>query len=697
MRISEKTGRYRWAKDVLRQLKDELEPMMASPLAIPLVPGGWWHQYVCPEHHTELLFDPQERDADEFVCPYGCRLHGEPYRGAWLVMKHQSYARYALQAAAVFAGTGDNRFAEWSASILLRYAEQFPQYPIHPEAEGWMLKGRAFHQALTEAIWATTLIRTCQLLLDEGYAFHDGQPKLDTFFSMLEESMTQARHILVKEQNKPESNYTAWLNAALAGIYALKRDKDKLAELVHGEAGLEHHLTIGVKADHMEYEGATYYHIFVLRAYFIVVEMAARLGIDLYGIRGEQGQSLEGMLDVMALLANEQGELIALHDGPYQRIPYAREIAETVEIGLSRFGKADYVPMLKEAYRQMYGKPERAGLEAILYGREELDGYLDSDPEAAPAAAALRGSSVLLEPSGFVIGRRPGGVLSFFADFGPHGGSHGHYDKLHLTLAGRDGWLAPELGMVPYGSVTRKDWYACTASHNTIVVNQASQAAHTGELVRFDETGDGTYAWLRSRGAYDGCTLDRHLLLTDEWLLDWYEVELESEAVIDWWMHSPKLSAVYRGGQWRSHVGSLSDKGAYSYVRTVSEWQPLEEDGSGKVCRVEMSGPAGQGVALSALSADSSQLFLATTPGTADKPARTIDGLLHRQRGTKAAFVTVYSDSSMPADICWLSAEGEHPVPGSSGGQAKSAAISFRNGIWHAVLDSVQGLRLERQ
>lgn len=308
MNISDKVTKYEWAASVLEHLQKELDSVMASPLDIPVEPGGWWHQYVCPEHHTELLFDPNEADAQQFNCPYGCKLHGEPYRGAWLVMKHQSYARYALQAAAVYAGTHDERYAKWSMDILLRYAEQFPKYPVHPEAESWMLKGRAFHQALTEAIWATTLLRAYLLLQDVGGAAVgvEALERLEPFFTMLEESMTQSRMLLVHEQKKPESNYTAWLNAALACLYARRNDTERLKELVEGEGGLKHHLTIGVNPDQLEYEGSTYYHVFVLRAYFILAEMAERLGIDLYSITGEKGQSFEGMLDVMVTLANDQ-------------------------------------------------------------------------------------------------------------------------------------------------------------------------------------------------------------------------------------------------------------------------------------------------------------------------------------------------------------------------------------------------------
>ncbi|MDT7682240.1 MAG: oligo-alginate lyase, partial [Pseudonocardiales bacterium] len=57
--------------------------------AIPDRRGGWWHEYVCPTHGTELL---PARD-QVFPCPHGCELTGEPYAGAWTVLAHQAAAR----------------------------------------------------------------------------------------------------------------------------------------------------------------------------------------------------------------------------------------------------------------------------------------------------------------------------------------------------------------------------------------------------------------------------------------------------------------------------------------------------------------------------------------------------------------------------------------------------------------------------
>jgi hypothetical protein len=647
MRIAEKLHSTLWAAGALRHLKSELDELLSNDsLHIPKEPGGWWHQYVCPIHHTELLFDPAERDAQSFACPNGCRIDGEEYRGAWLVFKHQSIARYALQAAAVYAGTKEHTYAELAKRILINYAAQFPEYPVHPDAQPWMLKGRAFHQALTEAIWSTTLLRAFLLLQDEGIVFEaEEQGTFDTFLSMLEESMTQYRHILIHEKKNAENNYTAWLNASLSCIFAVRGQREQLQDLIDDEGGWKNHLSIGVKPDQFEFEGSTYYHIFVLRAYLISAEMAERFGIDLYEEQGVQGQSMRGMFDVLVELADDQGVLPALHDGPLARLPFAREIAEIMELGLTHYRNEKYAPLLGEAYRQMDGEPRRLALESLIYG--------SGDHDLSNVKLLAGRSSLLLAESGFVVGRKKGNPLSFLADFGPHGGSHGHYDKLHLTLQHERGAFTPDLGVVPYGSSLRKQWFAETISHNTVSVGGKSQAPHEGSCILFKESEQGVYAWLQSEEAYKGCRMERHLLLTDEWLLDWFEVHLDDEQTIDWWMHS-LVKPDAEDGSW---VNCEADGLGLGYKESGYDLVELKDDlemGSGdslanaSVVKLRYALDGGSAAALhqSTIVFPGTELHRIETPGTSIDPSIKQSGLVERQTAKNARFIHIYKIGS---------------------------------------------------
>ncbi|WNR44489.1 heparinase II/III domain-containing protein [Paenibacillus roseipurpureus] len=645
--LSEKVENRAWAASTAHRLQAEIDKLQqAGSLVIPKEPGGWWHQYVCPHHHTELVFEDHLVDTSEFLCPHGCVITGEAYRGAWLVFKHQSLARVALQAAAVYAAQGDSSYAQISKRLLVEYAEQFPLYPVHPEAQSWMLKGRAFHQALTEAIWSTTLIRAYLLLRDSGVQFQpQEQAAIDVFLGLLADSMEEYRHILIHERNNAENNYTAWLNASLSCVYAARGEQPALQSLIEGEGGFIHHLSIGVKADQFEFEGSTYYHVFVLRAYLIAAEMAQRFGLDLYAAAGAEGQSMRGMLQALADLADDQGALPALHDGPLARGPYAREIAEIAEQGLAIYGLAGLAPVLREAYRQL-GAAEQ--LEALLYGADRA------------AATPEPRSSRLWPEAGFVIGRLPGNPLSFLADFGEHGGSHGHYDKLHLTLMHKDQTLTPDLGMVPYGSSMRRSWFAETASHNTVSLAGQSQAPHEGRCIRYEETASSVYAWLQSDAAYEGCSMNRHLLLTDEWLLDWFHVELAGEEPqsIEWWMHPvvaieaaqvpPKDPTAYKLliAEKVAEVQTLKEQYLPITGRFLSE-MPRDAHGASQVAAsyqlTDIAGnPTGATVYHTALIQPGDELLAVKTPGDAIDPSQSLTAMLHRRNDRRADFVHVY-------------------------------------------------------
>ncbi|OPH53399.1 heparinase [Paenibacillus ferrarius] len=662
LRLSEKLEQLTWAGRTAQRLKEEIDGLLqAGSLSIPKEPGGWWHQYVCPRHHTELAFDPLQVDAAEFHCPHGCVIEGEEYHGAWLVFKHQSLARVALQAAAVYAALGEVSYASLSKRLLVEYAEQFPLYPVHPEAQSWMLKGRAFHQALTEAIWSTTLIRAYLLLRDEGVAFEAAeQAAIDAFLGLLAGSMEEYRHILIHERNNAENNYTAWLNASLSCVYAARGEQAALEALIEGQGGFKHHLSIGVKPDQMEFEGSTYYHVFVLRAYLISAEMAQRFGIDLYATTGAEGQSMRGMLEVLADMADDQGALPALHDGPLARDPYAREIAEIAEQGLAIYGIAGLAPVLREAYRQL-GAASGEQLEALLYGSGEAAGVTSPGPRPAR----------LWPDSGFVLGRAAGNPLSFLADFGEHGGSHGHYDKLHLTLMHKAQTLTPDLGMVPYGSSMRKSWFAETASHNTVSLDGRSQAPHEGRCVRYEVTETAVYTWLQSTDGYEGCTMNRHLLLTGEWLLDWFQVELAGEESkrIEWWMHpvvEPKAGQQPYG---MDEVYTLLIAAQDAPADAVELERPLPivgqylaseaADGNG-AAQLHASYELGASlhteatVFHTALVQPGDELLAIGTPGDAVDPSQPLTAMLHRRQDRRADFIHIYRAGS-PVELTRLS------------------------------------------
>ncbi|AYB43935.1 heparinase II/III domain-containing protein [Paenibacillus lautus] len=740
MKVKAKLNSYAWSVQTIDILKAELDQVIDRRLDVPLEPGGWWHQFVCPEHHTELVFDPLEADGSTFRCPHGCEWGGEPYRGAWLVFKHQAMARYALQSAAVYAGTGEKGYADLGKRLIVRYAEQFPLYPVHPDAQPWMLKGRAFHQALTEAIWATTLLRGYLLLRDEDVWFDEADiRKIDRFLHMLESSMTEYHHILSRERGNPENNYTAWLIAALFCIYAVQGDTKKLKRLVEQEGGLRHHLTIAVKPDQLEFEGSIYYHVFVLRAYLIAAEMGSRVGEELFSLRGEQGQCMQGMLSVLVRLSDPDGFLPALHDGPYRRVPFAREIAEIAEIGLSVYGDKSYRRLLGHAYRELNGEAGRIGmLEALLYGTGSWEGRIgmaapgmrgshnlktgeiwetgdvievqvtrevprpgdamqaDRDLTAHEAGGIEGGTvnhavgespySVFLPHSGFALLRTndPQGLQALI-DFGPHGGSHGHFDKLNLMIHAGDQPLSPDRGTVPYGSVLKKEWYPHTACHNTVSVGGRSQNPAEGKCMRYESAPNRSYIWVRTDEAYDHGILDRHLIMAEDWLLDWFEVDLDEPAAVDWWFHYVGTGLLREGSGEVQHSGSAEpgneDGHAYVKERSSNVWSR-----DGMQVDLHIANESGALAVASFATFEGTVCSRVESPGLADDPSRPMEGIRLHRLDSKARFIVVYRAGNEPISLGWTYAADGDWLQLSDGRTTRSFTMT-NNGLKERVLD----------
>ena len=470
---------------------------MAALRQIARERGGWWHAYVCPAHGVEL--DHGDLLAGVFPdggarCAHGCRVDDEAVRGAWLVLSHQAWARHLR----VLAHRGER--AE-TVARLVEYAGLYAELATgrHGEAQTWMLRGRLFHQALTDAIWAVNIGHTVITLAEKGTdELHAVLPLLDE----LERAALDARDVLTGK-GQLASNYTAWLNAA--GVAASRaasavrgRDWDGGERWLEGDHGLYAHLRVAVAEDGWEWEGSTYYHGFVLRAALLALRST-----DPADIPSDVVDVLAGMTDVLATIATPGGILPALHDGPYLRDPLALEWLELVALAQQ---------LVPAPALEAVASRARAELGAADDGLDgELGGWFAGPPRAGrPSPAPV----TVFAQAGYGVLRGAG--IHALLDFGPHGGSHGHRDKLSLYLYGDTTPWQPDPGQVPYAHAEFRDLYASTVAHPTFRVDGAEQAECTGTLLASD-AGSVT---AEVTTAYEGVRAVRRVALGTCYLVD---------------------------------------------------------------------------------------------------------------------------------------------------------------------------------
>ena len=240
------------------------------------------------------------------------------------------------------------------------------------------------------------------------------------------------------------------------------------------------------------YEGSWGYHFYALNAHLQLAEMALRAGIDLYAER-----ALRKMFEAPLKIALPDKTLPAFNDGATVSIPsYGR----LYEIAYRRYSDSIFATVLGYHPR---------GRQALFWGSEIL-------PQTSPHPL----SSAVFENSGNAVLRATGSDHTVILKFGPHGGGHGHYDKLSFISFARGGIMAVDPGNQSYAAATYNTWDKVTAAHNTVVVDERTQGEAAGHLLAFAALPD--VSGVRADGglAYKNVALDRSLILTSEYAID---------------------------------------------------------------------------------------------------------------------------------------------------------------------------------
>ncbi|WP_328472680.1 heparinase II/III domain-containing protein [Streptomyces sp. NBC_00448] len=499
-------------------------------------------------------------------------------RGAWTVLAHQACALRLRHLAAsddaadrVSAARGLERYAALYAE-LTRPGE-------HSGAPDWMLRGRLFQQALTEAIWAVNIGHAAWSLAERGEdtGTGTGGAAVARLLTALAHSADAARERLVARGDE-RSNYTAWLNAA-AAVCRGRRDGD-----LRGHPGLATH------PDGWEWEGSTYYHLFVLRAYLLSLR-----GCDPARIAPDDRERLAAMAAALAGVAAPDGDLPELHDGPYRR---AEALAELHEVCLL-------------VHQLFTGEPLAEVLDRVrsrsAAPAPDVEGWFDGPALPWPYSRPRR----TFPDAGFAVVR--GGGVHAVLDAGPHGGGHGHQDKLALYLYGPDGvaWQ-PDPGQVPYAHRAFRAYYASTAAHPAFCVDGADQRQVDARLDRADErSAHGVCAQ-----AYDGVTATRTVTAAAGYLLDVLTVEADRARTLT------------------------------AHLRPAVEFDAVR--GPDGVVRTVWGDEAGPVLTGSHVASAQAEFAVRPHPGPADDPAAVRQGADWSAHGRRVVFASAYCRGLSP-------------------------------------------------
>jgi len=500
-----------------RKLREEVETFLGEAVTPPDEPAGFYHDYFCPEHAVELVFDAARPDAHP--CPVdGKVFSGEPYDAAWRWFINNRLSTAAFRLGLAWRIHEDENCRQRAEEILRGYARRYPGY--EPGTERRYGQGKATYQSLDEAVWLIPLARAYDLVRESLSPGAREQVEDDLL-------RPAARHIVGQKYFRIH-NIECWHNAAIAAV-GLLLEEDGLTRLaVEDEFGFHHQLAAGVRDDGLWWEGSSSYHFYALAALISLVLVAE--GEDDSRWRSER---LEKMFRAPVDLAYPDWRLPATNDCWFST-SLLGEVCHGVPppAGFYEVAYGWYAdPVFARVLKRNYQLRPRASLEALLYGRE-----------LSEAGRETRPAGVNCEPSGLACWRSqdpPDRQDYLLLKYGPHGGGHGHPDKLSISFYACGFPVSPDLGTPGYGIGLNESWYRQTVSHNTGVVDGRSQPPAEGKLVAFASGEGGDFGAVDAEAAweeepYAGVWMRRTVLWTADYFLDLFQVACDRERQIDW-------------------------------------------------------------------------------------------------------------------------------------------------------------------
>lgn len=493
-----------WAAAAFTRIKGSAESWMKKEIQIPDRGGQWPHWYACEVDAAPLKM----QSPTVHRCPKCHRVYsGEPWDSVHLTKVHEGLADAVRNLGVYHALTGSRRAAQKAAQILLGYAEMYPRYPVRDHGQNtdtaWATK--VSWGTLGESVWLLPicggydLIRHADVLTPAEHQY-------------IREQLLRPAARLILKHNLGVHNIQCWHNAAIASVGLLLKDRDLVSFAVEGEVGIQAQIARGVLRDGFWFEGSWGYHFYGMRPLLALTETLRNCGMDLYD------DHLMKMFEAPLLAAEPDGRMPTFHDSG---APPLSETDHLYEIGYARYNNTRFaLPLLGS---------DRKSLNALLYGSAELPEQVQETTESSHLAR-----------SGFVYLRQGSGEKqSYLAfDYGPHGGGHGHPDKLSFILFGKGKVLAPDPSSPAYGVPHYSGWYKQTVSHNTLAVDSKSQKGSRGTLNFLVNGSDFDLLSASTEEAYEKVKLSRTLLFKEDLVLFIDRLSGARSHTFDWIYHN---------------------------------------------------------------------------------------------------------------------------------------------------------------
>ena len=590
--------------------------------------------------------------------------------------EHDNLSKRAGTLGLAYGLTSDVKYARVAREILVGYGQRYAGYPRHA-GRNRSDSSKITFQRLSEAMWLIPLLESYDYIYSSGVLSDADRKTIED--GLIRPAIAEIRRAeptqeaAAREKKTPDwrttlptapekggavGNWLNFYNTATMMAGAILNDRDMMDLAAADFRGL---LMKGIGADGMWGEGAIGYQLFAMSAMAPGFETAARQGIDLWGFDNARFKQL---FDSPLRYAYPDGTMPGINDsgrakmGTWQTMVY--------DYGLLRYGDPRYAFLVNSSPRQLH-------FSEGIYSPTRLH-------DTVPEPPSVNAASTLFGNLGYAILRDDNKYA--LLDYGPHGGTHGHRDKLNLLLFARGATGAgDEMGGEPvfhgYTDPLHGQWTVQTVAHNTLAVDETSQMPGEGKLLIYEDTPAVKLMRGESASSYPGALLDRTVLIAPDAVIDLYHGNSPISRTWDrTFRYKGKLAQLPAAATGKP----LGQGDGFQHFQVATRtpatglWQGVWQNEAGQF-EVALAGAPGQ------------QMILGTGP---DKD----EMALARQTGKRADFAAVYAlrDWGNAVQAAQWVATGDAAENGASvfemtqkDGTKTHVVVAHNSGAWQAA------------
>ncbi len=469
--------------------------------------------------------------------------------------QHKRNYQNILATATVYQLTKEKKYAEYVKKILLNYAAQYEQWPLHPKRKENHPPGKIFWQNLNDCVWQVYVSQAYDLVYD--YLLPNDRKTIEQkLFAPIVKFISEDNTATFNKIH----NHGTWAIAAVGMTGYVTDNKDWTERALHGsgkddKTGYLAQLNLLFSPDGYYTEGP-YYHRYALLP-FIVFAKAINNYQPSLKIYQYRNNVLTKAIHTCLQLTYTNGSFFPFNDAIKDKTFETEELVYGVNISYADIQPA--ADLLDVAQQQNRVIVSDAGMKVA---KDIADGK--TRPFAYKPMWIKDGNNG--EKGGVGIFRKGNNkdqqALVFKA--AAQGMGHGHFDRLNILYYDNGAEVFSDYGSARFVNIEtksggdylpeNKSWAKQTIAHNTVTVDRTShfdadvdKAELTSpELVYFSDNKKLQVVCARETKANEGVTMLRTLALAEmdgfdkPLLIDVFKVQSENT-------HSYDLPYWYQG------------------------------------------------------------------------------------------------------------------------------------------------------